>query len=112
MPRIEETDVEAANSAVAEAPSPGRAFEVIEAMTARMRERVMDLNFIDVDQVGRGLGGLIAIGAAHGWDWAEREDFAAADGGGPCRLGRFEPHSRRPGECRECRRRRVDHRRP
>jgi len=111
MARLTDEMVSHGNDEIASAPTTWHAFDILGRATRAMVERLMDLNHIDIDAYGRGEAGRIEIARAHGWSWHERDDDRPADGHGPCELGGFEPHSRRPGECRGCRRRRIDHRR-
>lgn len=113
MGHITDEHVSAMNDRVAQAATTKRAFDLLDTLTRTMVDRLLDLNGHDLDMLrGYGLAARRDIVAAdHGWDWNERDDDEPADGHGPCDLGRHEPHSRRPLECRRCRRRKIDHRR-
>jgi hypothetical protein len=110
MPRITDEQVAEINDRIAQAPTAKQAFDLIDGCTPTMINKLLDLNGIDVSLY---LGGLAArrdeVAECHGWDWNDRDDDVPADGHGPCSLGRFEAHSRRPAQCRECRRRKIDH---
>ncbi len=112
MGYITEQHVSEANDRVAQATTTAEAFRILDGFTRTMVDRLIDLNGTDPESL-RGWG-IVArrewVADAHGWDWIERDDDRPADGRGPCELGRHEPHSRRPIECRECGRRRIDHR--
>lgn len=109
MPRITDEAVSAVNDAIAQAVTTKAAFDLITGQSRTMLGRLLDQNLIDVDTVGLGQNGQAALGLAHGWHWAERDDDRVADGRGPCPDG-FDSHSRRPWHCRHCTRRRIDHR--
>jgi hypothetical protein len=113
MGAITEENVLDVNRRIAEAVSTAAAFRVIDGLTRTMIDKVLDLNGVGADSLaGVGMyGRRVMLGEAHGWDYNERDDDRPADGRGPCTtLGRFEPHSRRPLECRGCHRRKLDHR--
>ena len=109
MARITDLDVSTMNDRIAQADSTGAAFAALAGCSRRMLELLMDLNHISPDCGGREAR-VWEIAKAHGWSPGDREDFAPADGRGPCDLGRFEAHSRRPSRCRRCDRRPIDHR--
>ncbi|WP_431881853.1 hypothetical protein [Micromonospora chalcea] len=108
MAGITDEQVSAVNDSIAQARTTAQAFRIIDGLTRTMLARLLDLNH-ETD-AGLGVAGREALGRAHGWDPHERDDDRPTDGYGPCELGRYEPHSRRPWECRCCKRRRIDHR--
>jgi hypothetical protein len=108
MPRITDEAVSTMNDRIAQATSPGEAWDLIDGLSPRMLELVLDLN--GESDRGRGEGARLALGWAHGFTLSDRGDYLPANSNGPCSLGGFEPHSRRPWECRGCKRRRFDHR--
>ncbi len=111
---ITEAAVADVNDRVAQATTTAQAFRILDGCTRAMIDRLLDLNGVGVDSMfGYGLEvRRQTVAEAHGWDWNERDDDEPADGHGPCDLGHFEAHSRRSLECRRCRRRKIDHRKP
>ncbi len=108
---ISESDVSDVNERIANAETAFQAFSIIDGLTRTMAEKVLDLNQVGADEL-YGVGMYqrrVMIGEAHGWNISERDDDVPADGRGPCADG-FDSHSRRPWQCRHCRRRRIDHR--
>lgn len=109
MVRITEERVGAVNDEIAQAKTTAQAFRIIGRLSRTMLPRLLDLNHID-ETLGLGQAAREELGRAHGWDPFFRDDDRPADGHGPCGLGGFEAHSRRPWECRGCKRRPIDHR--
>jgi hypothetical protein len=109
---ITDERVSEVNDAIAQAPTTAAAFRIVDGLTRTMIDRLIDLNGTDPGSL-RGYGMAARrdwVADAHGWHASERDDDTPADGRGPCSLGQHEPHSRRPWECRGCKRRRIDHR--
>lgn len=104
--RVTEDQVLAANDKIGQAANGAEAYAAAKALTPAVLGRLADLNHVDLTGCGRSTWAEMIV-REHGWD---PEDGVAPDGHGPCDLGRFEPHSRRPRECRRCARRSVDHR--
>jgi hypothetical protein len=104
--RITDADVEAANDKIGGATNGVEAYAAAKQFTSGMLKRLADLNHVDLTTSGPS-GWAEKIVREHGWD---PYDDQAPDGHGPCDLGRFESHSRRPWQCRGCGRRRIDHR--
>jgi hypothetical protein len=111
MGYITDERVAEVNDSIAQAKTTAEAFRVLDGLTRTMVDRLIDLNGTDPESL-RGYGMAARrdwVADAHGWSANDRDDDVPADGHGPCSLGRHEPHSRRPWECRGCRRRRIDH---
>lgn len=107
---ITDIQVSEVNDTIAQAKTEAQAYRLVMGLTRTMLDRVMDLNHVDPDRYGRGRWARERVLREHGWNPFFRDDDRPADGHGPCDLGKFEPHSRRPWECRGCKRRPIDHR--
>ncbi len=73
MARISDLDVSAANDLIAQAESPGSAWEMIDGLTLPMLTRVLDLN--GYTGLGRGRVARDMLGEAHGWHRDGRGDY-------------------------------------
>lgn len=110
MARITDEMVSEMNDRIAQATTEAQAYRLVMGLSRTMLARLLDLNHVDHDRCGLGQGGREELVRAHGRDPYFWLDDVPADGHGPCALGKFEAHSRRPWECRGCKRRPIDHR--